>query len=608
MRFTRAALLLAVVLAVQPVTGQQGNQLIFDDFAARPGEERVVRLSGSFVDEVSGLVVSILYDPSVIQIIDVDLGSLTHDFSLQSTISAGRVTVALAGANAVTSFFPEPVIDMTIRVIGSPGSVTQLTIASVVLDEGDHTATRSHGSITVVREASVLGWVLYYSDLQAVSSVVLAATGETAVEDTTDSEGNYQLGPMEIGDYDVSLSRDASDLSAIDALDASDILRALVDAIRLSPDQQRVADVSGNGVIGTTDAALILRLLVGSESSFPAGDFWQFYPEALQFRPLIQDEFRNLTAYLLGDVNGDWSSSGSGKRLAALAPSLAIDPVPGEAGAGTGSLLLQASDIDDLRAGVIELHYDPTVLHATSVARTGLGNDFLVATNLDEPGIARVAFAGVDAVDGATDLMRINFEETGVPGTTSLIDIRRASLNGEDLPPSSLPRFEYRLGRQAADVQGDGIVDMADLLAVLRHLDTKDPRYDIDGSGLVQQWDMLALIDQMTPRYRGKAIEILANLDGDPFQARLSPNHPNPFNSSTQIPFHQSLAGDVRLTIYDLTGQRVVDLVDDSMGAGTHQIHWDGKDRRGHDVASGTYVIQLITPGRIDQRKLLLLR
>ena len=134
---------------------------------------------------------------------------------------------------------------------------------------------------------------------------------------------------MEIGDYDVSLSRDASDLSAIDALDASDILRALVDAIRLSSDQQRVADVSGNGVIGTTDAALILRLLVGSESSFPAGNFWQFDPDALQFRPLIQDKFRNFTAYLLGDVNGDWSSSGSGKRLSGLAPSLAIDPVPG---------------------------------------------------------------------------------------------------------------------------------------------------------------------------------------------------------------------------------------------------------------------------------------
>lgn len=80
MRFTRAALLLAVLLAVQPVAGQQGNQLTFDDVTARPGEERVIRLSGSFNDAISGLVVSILYDPSVIQIIDVTPGSLMEDF------------------------------------------------------------------------------------------------------------------------------------------------------------------------------------------------------------------------------------------------------------------------------------------------------------------------------------------------------------------------------------------------------------------------------------------------------------------------------------------------------------------------------------------------
>ena len=68
--------------------------------------------------------------------------------------------------------------------------------------------------------------------------------------------------PLVVGDYDVALSHDASDLSVIDALDASDILRALIGAIQLSPDWQRVADVSGIGIVGTTDAGLILRFLV----------------------------------------------------------------------------------------------------------------------------------------------------------------------------------------------------------------------------------------------------------------------------------------------------------------------------------------------------------
>ncbi len=608
MRFTRATLLLAVLLAVQPVAGQQGNQLTFADVTARPGEERVVFLSGSFTDQISGLVVSILYDPGVIQILDVTNGSLAQDFSLQSTNTAGRITVAMAGADVITSLFPAPVIALTIRIIGAPGSVSPLTIASAVLDEGDHAAGRSHGSVTVIREASILGWVLYYSDLRPVPGVVLTASGNSVVEDLTDSEGNYQLGPLEVGDYDVSLSRDASDLSAIDALDASDILRALVGAIQLSPDRKRVADVSGNGIIGTTDAALILRLLVGSETSFPAGEFWQFEPEALQFRPLIQDEFRNFTAILLGDVNGDWESSGAGKRLAIGGPSLALDPVPGAGGQGTGGLLLQGSGLDDLRAGVIELHYDPAVLQATRVQRADLSNDFLVATNLAEPGVVRVAFAGVESHDGVLDLLRVTLEELGSPGTKTLITVHQASLNGDDLPPQSLARIEYRIGRVMADFNSDGVVDIDDLRILFQHLNSKDPRYDLDGTGIVSHWDLLALIDQMAPRHRGKALEEVGALNAHSGQVGLEPNHPNPFNSSTVIPFHIPLAGAVHLSIYDMTGQRIANLIDATLAAGSHRAEWDGRDIDGRDVASGIYMVRLDAQGRLEQRKLLLLR
>ena len=190
MRFTRAALLLNLLLVVQPVAGQQGNQLSFDNVTASPGEERIILLNGSFGDDISGLVVSILYDPSVIEILDVTNGALVQDFSLQSSTSAGRITVAMAGADAISAQFIGPVLELTIRVIGAPGSITSLTIASAVLDEGDHTAIRAHGSVTV-NGSTILGSVLYYSDLRPVPEVVLTATGaEGGVEDSTDSEGN----------------------------------------------------------------------------------------------------------------------------------------------------------------------------------------------------------------------------------------------------------------------------------------------------------------------------------------------------------------------------------------------------------------------------------
>jgi flagellar hook assembly protein FlgD len=93
----------------------------------------------------------------------------------------------------------------------------------------------------------------------------------------------------------------------------------------------------------------------------------------------------------------------------------------------------------------------------------------------------------------------------------------------------------------------------------------------------------------------------------------LEPNHPNPFNSSTIIPFRLPAAGAVRLSVYDLTGQLVADLIDATMAAGSHLAEWDGRDASGRHVASGIYLIRLEAQAleahtHLAQRKLLLLR
>jgi len=223
----------------------------------------------------------------------------------------------MAAAEHITTIFPEWVLDLNVRVIGAPGAVTGLDIVSAVVNEGEFSVSTIDGTLTVARKASILGWVLYYADLKAVPDVVLSATRAATISDTTDVDGRYQIGPTAVGDYEVGLSRQNGSLVAIDALDAVDILRHLIGTLTLSEDQMVFADVSGNGVIGTTDAGLILRFLVVLETTFPAGAFWQFEPGGLSFQPLIQDEFRNFTAYLLGDVDGSWDTAGgAGKRLA----------------------------------------------------------------------------------------------------------------------------------------------------------------------------------------------------------------------------------------------------------------------------------------------------
>ncbi len=80
---------------------------------------------------------------------------------------------------------------------------------------------------------------------------------------------------------------------------------------------------------------------------------------------------------------------------------------------------------------------------------------------------------------------------------------------------------------------------------------------------------------------------------GAPGQHRLWPNYPNPFNSSTVIIFELAAAGPVHLSVYDISGKLIVDLIDQVYKAGMHQAVWDGRDQENRAVASGIYIIKI---------------
>ncbi|MCP4547232.1 MAG: T9SS type A sorting domain-containing protein [bacterium] len=88
----------------------------------------------------------------------------------------------------------------------------------------------------------------------------------------------------------------------------------------------------------------------------------------------------------------------------------------------------------------------------------------------------------------------------------------------------------------------------------------------------------------------------------------LSPNWPNPFNPSTNLAFSLTEAGRVTLVVYDITGRRVAQLVNDKLQAGTHEIVWHGRDDRGSNVASGLYFAHLECAEGSQVRKMMLLK
>jgi hypothetical protein len=85
-------------------------------------------------------------------------------------------------------------------------------------------------------------------------------------------------------------------------------------------------------------------------------------------------------------------------------------------------------------------------------------------------------------------------------------------------------------------------------------------------------------------------------------------NYPNPFNPSTTILFSIPETRQVRISVYNLKGQKVKDLIKTEMTRGTHRVIWDGKDSNNRDVGSGIYLFKLESGANILNRKAMLMK
>jgi len=99
-----------------------------------------------------------------------------------------------------------------------------------------------------------------------------------------------------------------------------------------------------------------------------------------------------------------------------------------------------------------------------------------------------------------------------------------------------------------------------------------------------------------------------------PSTPTLAQNFPNPFlphlagNSETVIEFALPAFANVQLAIYNLTGQRIRTLVQESRQPGRHLVRWDGRDDAGRDVAGGNYFYRLQVGEFVQHQKLALVR
>jgi uncharacterized repeat protein (TIGR02543 family) len=85
-------------------------------------------------------------------------------------------------------------------------------------------------------------------------------------------------------------------------------------------------------------------------------------------------------------------------------------------------------------------------------------------------------------------------------------------------------------------------------------------------------------------------------------------NYPNPFKAQTNIEYLLPKPGPVRLSIYNLTGQRVRTLVEAMQSAGHNKAQWNGRDDDNRELGSGFYLMQLEAGALRLTRRVVLLK
>ena len=89
---------------------------------------------------------------------------------------------------------------------------------------------------------------------------------------------------------------------------------------------------------------------------------------------------------------------------------------------------------------------------------------------------------------------------------------------------------------------------------------------------------------------------------------RLHQNYPNPFNPVTTL--HYDLLEDsfVRITIHDLLGNVINNLVNINQSSGHKTIQWNATDNQGQPVSAGVYLYSIQARDFVDTRKMILLK
>jgi hypothetical protein len=114
----------------------------------------------------------------------------------------------------------------------------------------------------------------------------------------------------------------------------------------------------------------------------------------------------------------------------------------------------------------------------------------------------------------------------------------------------------------------------------------------------------LGVVDADGSEVRSQTTEIKSPA----YSMALFQNQPNPFNPTTRVRFSVPKKTYVTLQIFNLEGKLITQLISKVVDTGLQELEWDGRDERGHPMASGVYFYRLEAGGIILSRKMILIK
>ena len=458
--------------------------------SANLGQEIFVPVKLSNVDAFIAGDFEINYDHNVLTYLGFTKGNFATNFPMfVNKPTNGTLLISIAGSLSVSG--TGDVMFLRFTVTSTRFDTSNLTIKTAELNGGNLDVVINNGVVSYEPVIAFSGSVYYFFDNKVVENVTVMVESESdVVIAKTNADGGYTIGSLTKGDYVVKFTKTETE-GAITAFDAALVLQRNVGLITLTAGQNVVADVDNNGRINALDASYILQYAAGFVTLPFNGrsSVWTFSTNNVEFSEVYEDKSLNVTAYLIGDVSGNFAQATTNQLD--IQQALRVGAI-----SRSGSNIVVSMDMLTNQVNLLSMQFQlqyPSNLKVSSIRFADDLIDAAKVVNLNQHGFIQVAIANTVNFSSLQAFMTVEFIEMTQTNQGLDFFILQAKFNESNKVNLVNNGIQDSL---LMDLNGDNVINIDDVLLLIENTsDTSSLNlaFDYNHDGVVDIYDLLYL-------------------------------------------------------------------------------------------------------------------